>query len=266
MSDGVPTDFDHLVDQALRAPVAGWDFSWLADRWSIDPLPWSYEDLVTSRAARVETMLDMGTGGGEVLAGLAVRAPHTVATEAWPPSVPVARRRLAPLGIEVVEVEGAPDNPDQGEDGGAGGLLPFPDASFELIVNRHEAFAAAEVARVLTPGGTFVTQQTDFHNNDDLLALFGRRCPPQPDSWIELAVGQCEGAGLAVVQRATAEQAHKFHDVGALVYYLRVVSWAVPGFDVDADRAALLVAHEQMRHGPLEIAQRRFVLIANRPG
>jgi hypothetical protein len=55
-------------------------------------------------------MLDMGTGGGEALAGLADRAPRTIATEAWPPNVPVAGRRLLPLGISVIQVEGAADN------------------------------------------------------------------------------------------------------------------------------------------------------------
>jgi SAM-dependent methyltransferase len=38
-------------------------------------------------------------------------------------------------------------------------LLPLADATFDLVINRHESFDAREVQRVLRPGGTFITQQ-----------------------------------------------------------------------------------------------------------
>ena len=50
----------------------------------------------------------MGTGGGEGLSLFPDRAPCTVAAEAWPPNVPVAGRRLRPLGITVIQNEAAP--------------------------------------------------------------------------------------------------------------------------------------------------------------
>src|SRR5579859_8194497 len=100
-------DFDALLSEVMAAPVAGWGFTWVEDRTSTTHTPWSYEELVAERASGARAMLDMGTGGGEVLSSLAARARSTVATEAWEPNVPVARARLAPLGIEVVQVEGA---------------------------------------------------------------------------------------------------------------------------------------------------------------
>jgi hypothetical protein len=90
----------------------------------------------------------------------------TVATEAWPPNVPIAAARLRPLGIPLVQDECAPDN--IGQDNTERGRLPFRDGAFALVANRHEAFLAAEVNRVLSPGGVFITQQTDFHSYDDL--------------------------------------------------------------------------------------------------
>ncbi len=102
------SEFDDLVAEALAAPVAGWDFSWMEGRSSTQPPPWSYEEIVSEHAAAAQAMLDMGTGGGELLAGLAARAPVTVATEAWAPNVPVAAARLAPLGIAVVQVARSP--------------------------------------------------------------------------------------------------------------------------------------------------------------
>ena len=145
------TTFDALLAEAETHPVEGWDFSWLGERVVMQPPPWDFAGIVESRASRAADLLDLGTGGGEWLASLSERPARTVATEAWPPNVDVARRRLEPLGVEVVAVESAPDNVDQ-PPGLAAPTLPFGDESFSLVVSRHESYVAAEVARVLRPG------------------------------------------------------------------------------------------------------------------
>ena len=144
-----------LLEEAQTHPVGGWDFSWLGDRMNTKPLPWDFANLVDRLARGADTMLDLGTGGGEWLASLPHRPRLTVVTESWHPNVVVARDRLAALGIEVVEVEGCLDNDDQGPEGADGPRLPFEDDAFELVVARHEAF----VARIATSGGHFATQQ-----------------------------------------------------------------------------------------------------------
>jgi SAM-dependent methyltransferase len=68
------------------------------------------------------------------------------ATEAYAPNVPVAKKRLEPLGVRVTAI----DDDDS---------LPFDDAGFDLVLNKHESFSPAEVRRILRPGGTFLTQQ-----------------------------------------------------------------------------------------------------------
>jgi SAM-dependent methyltransferase len=260
----VPT-FDELVSEAAAAPFSGWDFSWLdwpqrRTGW----LPWSYRREVARRAAGLAgPMLDMGTGGGERLSQLPSIPPQTVACEAWPPNVPVAATRLAPLGIPVVQDEGAPDNVVQGD--GDRGRLPFRDGAFELVANRHEAFRAREVSRVLAPGGTFVTQQVDFHSYDDLYRLLGLAAPEQPDSWLPLARQQVREAGLIMQAAVRGEERHEFRDVGALVYYLRVVSWAIPAYSLDACRSALRAAHEAAELWPASFRQRHFMLVAAKP-
>lgn len=259
-------EFDALLSDALDAPIAGWDFSWIEARTSTDPPPWSYEELAAERAAGARAMLDMGTGGGEVLSSLTRRAPYTVATEAWEPNVAVARERLAPLGIEVVEVEGAPDNVEQPGDGDpAAGRLPFDDGAFDLVINRHEAFLASEVARVLEPGGTFITQQVDGRPYDDLRELFGLPHSDRPDSWLDLAIEQLGQAGMTVTDTKTGVERLRFDDVGAVAYYLRVVPWAIAGLDETQMPAALRRLHGQIATtGPVELRQPRFLLIATR--
>ncbi len=205
--------FDRLIAEAQAAPFSGWDFSWLDARSRAEEPPWRYTAEVTARAGAATAMLDMGTGGGEVLAGIEPRPARTVATEAWPPNVPVAARRLRPLGIPVVQCGGAPDNmSEEGvrADPGRAGRLPFADGAFGLVINRHESFRGDEVCRVLAPGGAFITQQVDDHNNDDLYRLLGLAPPPEPETWLPLAVDQLTAAGLSTAGTAAGQAIRYF--------------------------------------------------------
>ncbi len=133
------------------------------------PTGWSYAELVRARLAGASAVLDMGTGGGELLARLAPLPPRTVATEAYTPNVAIARARLAPLGVEVVPVAAAPDGSDQ-QPGEGRGSLPFPDACFPLVLNRHESYNPVEVKRILQGGGSFITQQVGAAHYQELMA------------------------------------------------------------------------------------------------
>lgn len=147
---------------AHQAPVEGWDFSDL----DLDEAttPWSYEQLARDVLTGATSALDLGTGGGEVLLSLADALPEdTVATEGWPPNLPVARRNLGVRGIAVYEYDA--EGPDP--------RLPFPDQRFDAVLDRHEAFRASEVFRVLRPGGRFLTQQVDGRDFEELQTLFG---------------------------------------------------------------------------------------------
>jgi 2-polyprenyl-3-methyl-5-hydroxy-6-metoxy-1,4-benzoquinol methylase len=86
--------FDELIDEALAAPFEGWDFTWLDGRKTHIQLPWDYATRVRARMRGARAMLDMGTGGGEILASLAPFPPRVFATESYPPNVAVARKRL----------------------------------------------------------------------------------------------------------------------------------------------------------------------------
>jgi len=254
--------FDDLVTEALAAPFSGWDFSWLGTGSTPGGLPWSYRQEVARHAALTDTMLDMGTGGGERLSRLSPRPRRTVATEAWPPNAPVAAGRLRPLGIAVIQDEGAPDN--MAENGPDRGRLPFRDGAFGLVASRHEAFRATEVARVLAPGAFFVTQQVDFHSYDDLYPVVGLDAPERPESWLPLATRQLGDAGLTVQAAVRGEERHELRDVGALVYYLRVVGWAIPEYSLEACRPALRAAYETPEIWPVPFRQRHFLLVASK--
>jgi len=66
------TDFDTLVNEALHAAFSGWDFSYIEpQRWRTAEPPWDYPAQVRAAFATARSALDMGTGGGEFLSGLA---------------------------------------------------------------------------------------------------------------------------------------------------------------------------------------------------
>ena len=256
--------FEQLVAEAQAAPVSGWDFSWLTARSSTEGrLPWDYRAEVARHAAEAASLLDMGTGGGEWLAKLTPHPPYTVATEGWPPNVPVAARRLRQAGIRLVQDEGAADNAAEDPDRGR---LPFRDGAFTLVINKHEAFLAAEVGRVLALGGTFVTQQVDTRTYDGLYHALGLQVPEEPVSWLPLAERQLRDAGLVVRQAVAGEELDRFADVAAIIYYLRLVSWAVPGFTVERFAGRLRELHDTPGAWPVTIRQRRFLVVATKPG
>lgn len=246
-----------LLDEAERAPVAGWDFSWAAGRMTSSRVPWDFGALVADALRAATVALDMGTGGGEFLSWFTDLPARMVATESWAPNVPVAARRLAPRGIAVIHCEGAIDNAAQGSD--PGGRLPFRDGAFGLVLNRHESFDAAEVARVLAPGGRFLTQQAGS-GQDQFHALLGLSVPARPAFDLDLLVGQAVRAGLAVEDAQVSREVLRFADIGALAWYLRMVPWAVPGFDISTHRQALEAAAGR----DLVVHQERFLLSGRR--
>ncbi|HKR69629.1 MAG TPA: methyltransferase domain-containing protein [Streptosporangiaceae bacterium] len=259
--------FDELVAEAVAAPFTGWDFSWLDARSTSEDLPWSYRAEAARYAGTARVMLDMGTGGGEELTRITPRARHTIATESWRPNVPVAARRLKAAGIPVIHCDGAPDNMSEEGISAApdrAGLLPFADGVFDLVTNRHESFRADELRRVLAPGGAFVTQQVDYHSDDALFELLGLDPPDEPDTWLPLAVAQLNAAGLTIAHTAAGQETRHFEHVGAVIYYLKVVGWAIPDYSLEAFLPALRAAWEEPARWPLPLSGRRFIVVARK--
>lgn len=259
--------FDELIAEAERQPFSGWDFSYVKDRMIVPPLPWDYLVEVAQRLKRVSTLLDLGTGGGEVLSQLAPFPPRTFATEEYAPNAPIAARRLHPLRAQVVRYEAPMENyaalgPSRANKPG----LPFRDSAFDLVIDRHEAYLSVEVFRILRAGGRFMTQQcggTNFLELNDLLGI------PRPsyEPWcLEAAKAQLQSAGFEHV--SGREQVHTtlFRDIGAVVYYLRTVPWQVPDFTVSKHLESLREIHRQIETGgPLKISAHHFLVEAVKP-
>jgi hypothetical protein len=95
------------------------------------------------------------TGGGEVLSEADTFPRTAVATESWPPNVTKATRLLHPRSVVAVA---DPDEP------------PLP---FDLVTSRHPAkIRWEEIARVLWPGGTYLTQHVGPASVFELIEFF----------------------------------------------------------------------------------------------
>ena len=259
--------FEALIAAAEREPFEGWDFSHLAGRLVESPPPFDYLAAVRRRTPCQAAMLDLGTGGGEVLSELAPLPAVTIATEAWGPNVPVAARRLRPLGVRVVFAQGAPENWETlatpKRDAPA---LPFRDAAFDLVVDRHESYLAAEVFRVLRPGGWFVTQQCGGTHHADLNDLVGLPRPRYTAWGLAPAEAQLNAVGFEAITGEEAFDDTAIHDVGAIVYYLRALPWQAPGFEARRHLATLRALHDRIAtDGPLTIRSHHFLLEARKP-
>lgn len=233
--------------------VSGWDFSVFGDSLQTEEPPWKYRDLVAEALAGRSSALDMGTGGGEVLIGLAdLLPPDTRATEGWEPNVPVATQALAPLGIPVTAYD--PDIDDR---------MPYDDATFDVVLNRHDSYDAAEVARVLRPGGVLLTQQVDGRNVAELYDLFGGT-PQYLHVNLENLVAEAEKAGLAVQQSWDWAGRMRVADVETLVGYAAMAPWEFPDdFSVPTYADVLLGLHHVGK--PIDLSYRLFALRALKP-
>jgi len=64
------TDTDLLIKwkkEESNINIKGWDFSHIAEKWHCPEPPWNYKLIVKSYLKDTDILLDMGTGGGEVL-------------------------------------------------------------------------------------------------------------------------------------------------------------------------------------------------------
>jgi SAM-dependent methyltransferase len=246
-------DFDELVNATLAQEFTGWDFSYLRGRWRMEKLPWHYRALVEVRLQDAERLLDMGTGGGEFLASLVPLPPRTYASEGYAPNVPIACQQLEPLGVAVIEVHDP-------------AALGLQSEYFDLVINRHESFIASEVYRVLRPGGVFITQQIGGRNNIELNEWLQDEIDFPYAKWsLARAMQQLEAAGFIIEEQQEVFPVAHFDDIGAVVFYLKVISWQIPDFSVERYRDKLRALHERIeRSGPLAVRSHRFLVIARR--
>ncbi|WP_433297864.1 class I SAM-dependent methyltransferase [Actinoplanes sp. CA-030573] len=230
---------------ALGERATGWEFAWLDGRPG-EP-SWSYPELARALVRRAGAVLDLDTGSGELLAELAPLPPHTVAVESWARNTPVARDRLAPFGVAVLTE------------------LPGGEDEFDVVLSRHGRLPAADIYRLLRPGGRLLTQQVGSDDLAEINRILGAP-PAYRQPWnAEVAAARLAAGGLEVTDIREEHPELVFTDVGSVVRRLRDLPWQIRDFTPERYAKGLERLDSIIRlRGPLTVAAHRFLLQAAR--
>lgn len=234
--------------------MQGWDFSYLEGRTEEESLPWSYKDVVRKYLRSNDTLLDMGTGGGEFLMTLNHPYELTSVTEGYLPNLELCEKNLGSKGITVKFVN-EHDN------------LDYADCSFDIVINRHESYDVHEVWRVLKPSGTFITQQIGGDNNRSIAEFILNDLPESPykEHTLQINKDKLENIGFRVVQAEEYFPQTKFYDIGAFVYFASIIKWEFPDFSVENSMEQLLELEKQReKNGYIISKEHRFMIVAQK--
>jgi len=237
------------------AHIHGWDFSHIENRYEEDTsFPWNYKSEIIKYLRPEMKLLDIDTGGGEFLLSLSHPYDNTSATEGFSPNVELCKSTLTPLGITVKEAD-------------AKEYLPFEDGSFDIVINRHGDFNPKEIYRVLKEGGLFITQQVGANNDRELVdLLFNEKLPlPFPGQFLDITCEKFKSAGFEILDSNEAYRKIKFFDVGALVWFARIIEWEFPGFSVERNIENLIKVQSALEaNRAIEGRTHRFFLVARK--
>ena len=200
----------------------GWDFSLMHTKRA--PVLWDYSEVARQFLARTDSVLDIGTGGGELFLTLASCFRKGTGIDVSEEMIEQALRNKRTRGITNVEFKVMDGN-----------HLEFSDAEFEIVLNRHCDVNVSETGRVLRPQGYFVTQQVGYRNTVNILEAFGWTPASFADGWwqpVEELAAAFEQSGCRVVAKAEYDVRYWFCDIESLVFWLKAAPLPEP-FDVE---------------------------------
>ena len=233
--------------------IKGWDFSHIRGRYEEKEPPWDYGSIIRGFLEDDMMLLDCDTGCGEFLLSLEHPYNNTAATEGYPPNVALCKERLLPLGIDLRECKDA-------------ARIPFADESFDIIINRHGDFDPPEIKRLLKPGGLFITQQVGSENDRELveIVLPGTEKPFPHENLTEQSE-RFTDTGFEILQSDEAFCPISFYNVGAFVWFARIIEWEFPDFSVERCFSRLLRLQETIeREGEISGTTHRYLIVARK--
>jgi SAM-dependent methyltransferase len=207
-----------VLDELLAQipPRRGWDFS----RMNVlrQPVPWNYHDLVVRYLRPTDSVLDIGTGGGETFTQLASFFGRGLGIDpdAEMIQLAVANSTSGNIGFRVGSAE-----------------LEAVSETFDVILDRQAPFDLDAVAVHLKPAGYFITQQVGERNMACVQSALGPETTLPPVRRHAFAA-----SGLRLLAFLEYDVEYVVRDIESLLFWLR----GLDGAHADLDGSAALAS------------------------
>ncbi|MGC4189813.1 MAG: class I SAM-dependent methyltransferase [Thermomicrobiales bacterium] len=235
---------------------SGWDFSRM--HTEREPVPWDYPEIVARYLTPTDTVLDVGTGGGERLLDLANRFGQGVGFDPDPDMVRVAQANATRTATTHVTFQQA----------GAEDLASFSPEMFDVVLTRHAPTSAPGLDRVAKPGGYFVCQGVGSRNMENIRLAFDTGSATQFDEDQRALTSELRESGWAIVAEGEYNVRYLVRDLPSLLFWFSAIAGAneVPS-DFAIDRYHDVINDIIHRHGTdrgVETNEHRTLLIARK--
>ena len=88
---------------------------------------------------------------------------------------------------------------------------------------------------------------------------------PFPDQYLKITMDRFSQTGFEILDGRECFRPIRFYDVGALVWFARIIQWEFPDFSVDRNLDRLLRAQTLLdREGVIMGQIHRFILVAKK--
>lgn len=233
----------------------GWDFSRMAVER--EPVPWDYLDVVSRYLQPRDSVLDIGTGGGERLLSLADRFHTAVGVDPDPAMVAAAREHGRHVSHVSFLTMGA-------------GRLELDDDSFDVVLTRHAPTYVPELNRVTKPGGLFICQGVGARNMSNIREAFETGSGTLYDEEEEAVIAELVTRDWRILATASYDVRYWVKDPASLIFWFKAIAGAneVPAdFSVSRHAKVInsLIARFASDQGMLT-NEARTLLIARKAG
>ena len=187
--------------------------------------PWDYVAVVKSHLRPTDSVIDIGTGGGERLLEFSSDARLLVGVDPDSEMIRHAERHSASADATNVHFH-------------VGTGRPETNGPFDVVINRHAPFEPEAIHELLPVGGKFITQQVGERNMANVKTAFHVTTPREP----VIRPDVFTKAGFTVLQFDEYDLDYVIHDIDSLIFWLQALDIAhsdFTGFDPERDTPAI---------------------------
>lgn len=233
--------------------VRGWDFSQI--KFSSEGPRINYCKVVESYLDKSQKLLDIGTGGGEKFLKFALKVKEAIGIDANPKMIETARENLRKSGLPNVKFKICDSE-----------KLKFRDQEFDVVIDRQAPFNAKEVARVLKPGGVFITQQVSEGDKSNFKEIFqrGQSYGIKPGTLKNRYLRELQKAGMEIIEEKTANTIEYYRSTDDVIFLLANTP-IIPDFDFEREHDKLKQIEERFTtEKGIKTNAERFLIVAKK--